>query len=59
MIKKASNKYLYLLALLPFFVVALLYEILPLATVVYKSFTQHPLSQTAAAKSKKIVKNII
>ena len=38
MIKKASNKYLYLLALLPFFVVALLYEILPLATVVYKSF---------------------
>ena len=35
MIKKASNKYLYLLALLPFFVVALLYEILPLATVVY------------------------
>ena len=38
MIKRASNKYLYLLALVPFLVVALLYEILPLATVVYKSF---------------------
>jgi len=36
--KQRSSKYLYLLALLPFLVVALLYEILPLATVVYKSF---------------------
>ena len=38
MTKQRSSKYLYLLALLPFLVVALLYEILPLATVVYKSF---------------------
>lgn len=33
-----KNRYIYLLALLPFLVVAMLYEIIPLITVVLKSF---------------------
>lgn len=33
-----KNRYIYLLALIPFLVVAMLYEILPLITVVLKSF---------------------
>lgn len=38
MTKKSNSKYLYLLVLLPFLVVALLYEIIPLLMIVINSF---------------------
>ena len=38
MTKQRENKYLYLLVLLPFLVVALLYEIIPLLMIVVNSF---------------------
>ena len=38
MMKQRSSKYLYLLVLLPFLVVAILFEIIPLLMIVVNSF---------------------